>query len=174
MSASTVHHLFVRSFDDSRKTVTCADRFITPAQALDYMVRAELAFGSQIVSLTPTQIKTSSSCLGCIDNMTFSGDGEAMRELYDLCHTYNSIPCEYRPVVFPSTIAGAKFSKDVSGFLTDLAKSKGLLQATLATCILARASKVNIEALNRNELIDLFLMLATGSVTVEEVNEVFA
>lgn len=174
MSVPAIHHLFLRSFDDSRETATCANRFITSAQALDYMVRAELAFGSQIVSLTPTQIKTRSSCMGSIDNMTFSGDSEAMRELYDLCHTYNSIPCIYRNVVFPSTIAGAKFSKDVSGFLTDLAKSKGLLQATLATCILTRADKVNIEALNRNDLIDLFLMLATGQATAQEVNEVFS
>ena len=173
MSKALIHHLFLRNCNDGQGDVTCLDRDITTEEALKYFINAELAFGSRIVSVTPTEIKTTSACMGVVDNMTFSGAAEAMQELFEIATIYNTIPCVYRDVKFPTTIAGRHFSAMAGAFLSDLATANGLLYATIVTAVTNKAEKAVVDKLNRKELIDLYLMLACGEITTQELEQAY-
>jgi hypothetical protein len=61
------------------------------ADALDYLVTAELAFGGQLTTLTPTNITVVTRVMSCIDTTTFEGSVDEMQLLVEAAAVYTSL-----------------------------------------------------------------------------------
>ena len=87
----SIHHLFTRTRDG--ETSICQDRVIDPLAAIRYLINAEFNFGSMVTLVTPTEIRTKSSCMGSVDDMIFNGSEEDMREMVRLTSAFKQV-CE--------------------------------------------------------------------------------
>jgi len=63
----------------------------TVANALDYLVAAELAFGGQLTSLTQTKVTVVTRVMSCIDTTTFEGSVDEMQLLVEAAAVYMSL-----------------------------------------------------------------------------------
>lgn len=135
----TIHHIFDRVSKTNAER--CMDREITPTAALQYFVDAELAFGSKITLATPDKVCTISSCLGVVDNMSFSGSIEEMELLYKLA-SYHTIADRTEPVVKSVLNASnnKEYNKYAAAFLVSLSQANKFLQSTLWYMLLEKGA----------------------------------
>ncbi len=129
----TIHHIFDRTFaaPDTRGTSRCMDRQLSNAEALKYFVSSELGYGSDMKEITPTQIRTESSCLGTTDKMVFSGSEEDMALLVEMASVYQGL-CKGEGTLV--TFTGSRdwnFNREASLFLSALASAERPALATL-------------------------------------------
>ncbi len=169
----SIHHLFTRTRDGVASV--CTDRVIDPAVALRYLITAEFGYGSKVVSVSPTEIRTTSSCMGSVDDMIFNGPEEDMRKLVRFTNLYTEaldsmIVSESRRV----STQDAVFNAHANAFIAQSSKGEGSLKVTLMTLISIQAPAVDFSKLNGGELLELFMQLEFGELSADEVNEVFA
>lgn len=171
-----IHHVFYRTQPkpDPRGKEVCLDRQLTPAEALKYLIKAELAYGSTVVVKSPTHIQSESRSFGQLDEMDFTGTVEEMAHLVQLCSAYNEVKAMPIETHFPRRgLGGLEFSNDAADYLTKLYRGKSALTVVLNALVLSKAPGADLSKANQLEVVELYLSLCDGSLTPEEVCEIF-
>jgi hypothetical protein len=127
-----IHHYFTRTFSDGRDKSVCADQQVPKEKMLQYFVDAELHYNSRIVSISDTEVKTTSGCFGCVDDMTFSGPADEMTDLVAIARAYQEAVNGSPAVLHLFTQSKSRqFNEDATEFLTAMASGRKPFSAAL-------------------------------------------
>lgn len=164
-----IKHYFTRTRDG--ETSVCMDRELSKEKALQYFVDAELNYGSRLVHIGATEIKTTSSCFGCVDDMVFSGSAEDMRDLFEVAQAYaagrNAHGTEAN--LFLSS-RNQEFNRHATLFLTDLASARKPFLAAIWHMLVKKGAVPNETTRER----DIHAAFDLIYIDNQDAHEVFA
>lgn len=139
-----IKHLFTRTKDSEVRT--CMDREISPQEALQYFVAAELFYNSNMVSISDTEIRSNSYCFGSVDDMVFSGAKEEMVELVEIARAFEDAKKGSSAIVMAfNETKNQQFNADASAFMSDMASGKKPFEACLWHMLARKGAQLNHE-----------------------------